>query len=172
MRLFFVFLLAIVMFGQAAPAAFASTDDASCTTAACLAYHNANHAGKRPSNVAKVCFYLEQDGTEAVPLFLHDATGKLINADPSNPALPAPNHRQVKQATDSYCIGRHFVEAVLAAGGWVDLCNGHFSSTHIEGDVLRKHLEAGEAPQSLATTVCLMDGPACNQRLAQRQVPE
>ena len=175
LRLIFVLATALGLLSAATPVATAATP-ADCPL--CDAYNKAIEEGKRPTDTALSCFYIEQEGVQAVPLFIHRADGTLINADPYDSRLPKPTHRKVKQATDSYCVGRHYVEEALAAGGWVELCNGDpitkdgWRSNRIEGDALRAHLDAGDAPQTLATTVCLMNGPKCDARLALRQVSQ
>lgn len=144
----------------------------------CEAAHAAVARGTVAYSDALTCIYLEQEDTRATPLFIYDGAGKLLNADPTNPNMPRKPHDQVKAKSDSYCVGRHFVEDAKATGGWIILCNWDrvdgkgWTSNRIEGAVLDDYLKAGEAPQTLATTVCLMDGPACDKRLADRHVPE
>lgn len=140
--------------------------------ALCEAQKQAIGAGKVPVPTPTVCFYLEQIGAQDVPMFIYRGDGSLLNASAANPEIPIANHRKQKASSDSYCPGAHFIEAAIAAGGWVDFCNDGWTSYRIEGEALRAHFEAGDAPQTLATTTCLMDGGDCDQRLLDRGVPE
>lgn len=163
MRLFFATLALTLLLGGP----LAALAEEGCDTL-CKAQQAAIGAGKISVSIETVCFYLEQVGAQAVPMFIYRGDGSLINASSADPELPIPNHRKEKDSSDSYCPGAHFIEKALASSGWVEFCNDGWTSHRIEGEVLRAHLEAGDADQTLETTACLMDGGECDQRLAER----
>ncbi|HET8581096.1 MAG TPA: hypothetical protein VFL98_01350 [Candidatus Paceibacterota bacterium] len=163
MRALFLSITALVSMLTVAPVT--ARADQPCVSDRCIAMHAATPKGKIPYPHPRTCFYIEQDAREATPLFVYSGTGKLL--DEGN-----PDHHKVKGTSDSYCIGSHYVADVLADGGWIILCNHHWTSHRIEGAELRGYYEAGDAPQTLRTTVCLMDGAACDRRLALKKVPD
>jgi len=181
MRALFLTILALCGLYVVAPATVQAQMPLECLPDSvwCDSMLNSIDRGKIPYPHPRTCFYEEQvvpeedeDGKQAVPIFVYDGEGNLLNFDPKNPELVRPDHRKDKFESDSYCIGSHFVADALATGGWVFLCNNDWASKPIEGDELRGYYEAGSAPQTLRTTVCLMDPAECDERLAAKGVPE
>ena len=166
----FLLFIAVTMMSLAFPVAAKAAGSSGCD-AICEAQQQSVGQGKISSTVDTGCFYLEQEGTQAVPMFIRNGTGVLINASSADPSIPQANHRKQKGSSDSYCPGQHYLEEALSTGGWVEFCNDGWSSNRIEGEALRKHIDAGNAPQTQGTTVCLMNADDCDQRLVDYQVP-